>query len=788
MRHLIFSLTFTLLFPLWGLAQSQTQNVRGSIIDQDNRQAIEGVAVRIEGLSLGAYSDSTGAFIIKNVPLGRHIVVASIISHQPYTSEPFIVRSAKESILAIEMVEGEYTLEGITIEVENYSADDPGLKRIDIENSEYKAGAIADPGRILAAEPGVVGPQDNNSDIVIRGNTPAGVLWRLEGIDIPNPNHFARKGSSGGGITVFSAQLLSESSFSTGAFAADYGNAISGVMDMRFRKGNSFERDYRFKFGLLGIDLAAEGPLGNSGASYLVNYRYSTLGILNDLGFRLVGPRVDNTFQDLSFNLFFPTENGSLTFFGIGGLSGEIWDVDKDSLFNADTDVRTTTDFLTNMGALGMTYTRNLNDNSYLRFALAAVGSQVVDDDDTLDVSSLDPNQMTFTDEELEGLPSTPLDRETYNDSRVSAHLFYNNKLNDKLNLRVGAMFSQIQFSFKEDILDFDTGNLSPRVAGEGSSQLVQAYGRLRYQANNRLTLNAGLHSMYFALNGSTSLEPRFSANYILSPNDQLALSYGLHSQVLPLGNYFTTVNGDFVNQDLDLVKAHHLVLSYGHSFSKSLRFRAEAYYQSLFNLPIEADPNSSYMLLNEREGYARQALVSEGRGQNYGVDISVQQTFARGTFMLLTGSLFQSQYMTNTPDVWYNTRFNGNYSGSFALGREWNFKEGKSTFQVSTRGIVNGGLRKLPLDEAASEAAGFFVPIHDQAWEERVGTYYRLDLRVAYRINGNKVSHLISLDVQNATNRLNAREPRYVFATNSLDDSRTQSGLTPVISYQLDF
>ncbi|MFK7921511.1 MAG: carboxypeptidase-like regulatory domain-containing protein [Bacteroidia bacterium] len=787
MRILIFSLTLLLGLPIWGLAQSQTQNVRGTIIDLDNRQAIEGVAVKIEGLSLGAYTDSTGAFMIKSVPLGRHVVSASIISHQSYTSEPFIVRSAKESILAIEMVEGEYTIEGITIEVENYSADDPGLKRIDIENSEYKAGAIADPGRILAAEPGVVAPQDNNSDIVIRGNTPAGLLWRLEGIDIPNPNHFARKGSSGGGITVFSAQLLSESSFSTGAFAADYGNAISGVMDMRFRKGNSFERDYRFKIGLLGIDLAAEGPLGNKGASYLINYRYSTLGILNDLGFRLVGPRVDNTFQDLSFNLFFPTENGSLTLFGIGGLSGEIWDVDKEDLFAADTDKRTTTDFLTNMGAMGLTYTRNLNDNSYLRFALAAVGSQVVDDDDTLNVSTLDPN-LAFTDEQLDGLPSTPLDEETYNDSRISSHLFYNNKLNEKLNLRVGGMFSQIQFRFQESVLDFDTGNLSPRVSGEGSSQLVQAYGRLRWQPTNRFTLNAGLHSMYFALNGSTSLEPRLSANYILSPNDQLSLSYGLHSQVLPLGNYFTSVDGNMVNEDLDLVKAHHLVLSYGHSFSKSLRLRAEAYYQSLFNLPVENDPNSSYMLLNEREGYARQALVSEGRGQNYGIDLSLQQTFARGTFLLLTGSVYQSQYMTLTADRWYNTRFNGNYSSSLALGREWNFKEGKSTFQVSTRGILNGGLRKSPLDAAASEAAGFFVPIHSQAWEERVGTYYRADLRVAYRINGKKASHLISLDVQNATNRLNAREPRYVFATNTLNDTRTQSGLTPIISYQIDF
>ncbi|MEL6649742.1 MAG: TonB-dependent receptor [Bacteroidota bacterium] len=787
MRRQLFFLTILCWFPALIQAQNQTQTVRGTIIDKDNRQAIEGVAVRVIDQSLGAYTDSLGKFEIKNVPLGRHAVEASIISHQTYTSEPFIVRSAKETILEIELVEGSYEIDGVTIAVETYSADDPGLKRIDIENSEYKAGAIADPGRILAAEPGVVGPQDNNSDIVIRGNTPAGVLWRLEGIDIPNPNHFARKGSSGGGITVFSAQLLSESSFSTGAFAADYGNAISGVMDMRFRKGNSLERDYRFKLGLLGVDLAAEGPLGNTGASYLVNYRYSTLGILNDLGFRLVGPRVDNNFQDLSFNLFFPTEKGSFTIFGIGGLSSELWDADTTDLFGPSTDLRTTTDFLTNMGAVGMTYTRNINEQSYLRLALAAVGSQVIDNDDTLDVSSLDPN-VPFTPADYDLLPPFDLDEERYSDSRFSGHLFYNNKLSDNLNLRVGLMGSQIQFRFDEQILDFENGGLIPRVSGEGSSQLVQAYGRLRWQANERLTLNGGLHSMYFALNGSTSLEPRFSANYILSPNDQLSLSYGLHSQILPLGNYFTQVGGTLVNQDLDLVKSHHIVLGYGHTFSKTLRFRAEAYYQYLFNLPIEDDPNSSYMLLNAREGYALQNLVSQGTGRNFGIDLSVQQTFARGTFMLLTGSLYQSEYMTLWPDRWFNSRFNGNYSGSFALGREWNFREGKSTFQISGRGIVNGGLRQSPLDAPASAEAGFFVPIHDQAWEERVGLYYRLDLRVAYRINGDRVSHLISLDVQNATNRLNPREPSYVFANNTLITNRTQAGLTPVISYQIDF
>jgi hypothetical protein len=285
-------LSLMLVLPMIGLAQNRTSVIRGTVIDKDTRQPLESATVLIKAIQQGANTDAQGKFRI-TVPVGRHEVEVSRIGYTTVVTEPQIVNSAKELALEIEMVEEVIVIPGATFHARKEDNPDilVGIRPLDMEHAAYKPGSIQDPGRMAMAEPGVIQAQDNNSDVIVRGNSPAGVLWRLEGIDIPNPNHFARKGSSGGGITVFSAQVLGESSFSTGGFAADYGNALAGVFDMKFRKGNREKREYRFKAGLLGIDFATEGPIKEGRSSYLINYRYSTLGILADLGFRLSGKK-----------------------------------------------------------------------------------------------------------------------------------------------------------------------------------------------------------------------------------------------------------------------------------------------------------------------------------------------------------------------------------------------------------------------------------------------------------------------------------------------------------------
>ncbi|MEL6358302.1 MAG: TonB-dependent receptor, partial [Bacteroidota bacterium] len=195
--------------------------------------------------------------------------------------------------------------------------------------------------------------------IIIRGNSPRGLLWRMEGIEIPNPNHFSEEGASGGGISALSVNVLANSDFFTGAFPAEYGNAASGVFDLSLRKGNNEKREYAFQAGVLGLDLAAEGPIGApGGASYLANYRYSTLSILSTLGVNITGDGDQTDFQDATFKIQVPTtKDGYLSLWGLGGKSGNSYQLEGDPEVSS---------FISNRGVLGLNYFHRLNEKSYL--------------------------------------------------------------------------------------------------------------------------------------------------------------------------------------------------------------------------------------------------------------------------------------------------------------------------------------------------------------------------------------------------------------------------------------
>ncbi len=792
--------------PMGLLAQSST--VRGTVIDQDSRQAMEGARVEVYQNDKpvgGAIVDAKGAYRIEGVPVGRILLKASFYGYAAYQRDNLVVTTGRELVHEVNMVQQSDTLEGVTV----VASPNPGGARnpvsvastrsISVDLAKRAAGAVDDPSRLVMGFPGVQAPQDNNSDLVIRGNSPAGLLWRLEDIDIPNPNHFARKGSSGGGITVFSAQLLDESDFSTAAWPAEYGNAYSGVFDVHFRKGNNEKRESRFRASLLGLDFATEGPIGKNGASYLVNYRYSTLGILNDLGFRLVGERIDNNFQDLSFKLHFPLKNNRtfVDVWGIGGVSEELWEVDKDtSLIRRSRDARTGTIFGTRMGASGLSLLHSVDERSYLKAVVAVMGNQVIDDDDTLNVDVLN----------LSPVPSFPydsaffgaFDREDYRNWRLSTHVFYNRKVGSGNSFRAGVMASHINFAFEQSRrTSFSIEDLVPVVGGSGSSQLLQTYARFTWKAGPRLTINPGVHAMYLVLNGTWGVDPRLSFKYQINENQSAFLAYGLHSSILPLGNYFTTENNNLVNQDLDMLRSHHLVAGYDWIIGGDYHVRVEGYFQHLLNVPISPSADSTYWLLNEREGYATRDLVSEGIGRNYGVDLTLEKYFRGQSFFLVTASLYQSLYATNMPDTFFNTRFNGNYSFTAMGGKEWTFKKG-GILQLSTRAFLNGGLRYSPADLAASTDAGFFIPDQQLAFSERVGTYFRVDGKVSYRVNkagkvkpdgevGRGRNWQVYLEVQNVLNRLNRREPLWDPFLRELV-FRDQAGLIPNIGFQIDF
>ncbi len=757
---------------------SQTQTISGLVLDKDSRQPLVGATVQVLSTepAIGAVTDADGKFSLKNVPVGRQQIQCTYFGYEPWLSDPLIVNSARETYLSILLTEAVLKTQEVVVTAKR-RGNEPinelamlSTRSFSAEETQRYAASANDPGRMAQALPGVQPSRDSRSDIVVRGNSGIGLLWRLEGVDIPNPNHFARRGSSGGGITIFSVSMLANSDFSTGAFPAEYGNAYSGVFDIHFRKGNPDKREYTFRAGMLGLDFSTEGPFKKgSDATYLVNYRYSTLGILNKMGLHLVGERIDNTFQDLSFNLYLPTKNKKhlFTLWGIGGLSQETENaVENVADWDSYSDYYTR-DFDTNTGAIGATHTALINDDAYLKSSIVATGQDINWRNDTLD-----SERRPFA-----------VNSERYKEGRYVLSSFLSKKFSPRLSLKTGFFLNHIPYNFFRETLGDSTS-----INAKGSTQLIQPYANFRFRFGERWTLTTGLHAMFFTLNNDVSMEPRLALKYQIAENQSISLANGNHSRALPLGNYFTRINGREVNREAGFVKAEHLILGYDLLAGKSLRFHAEAYYQKFRDVPVAKNPASSWSILNTIDGFAKYELVNEGEGQNIGLDLSVEKSFAGGTFFIVSTSVSRSRYK-DVNGREHPTAFDSGISATFTGGKEWAFQNA-SVLQLGLRVIYNGGQRLTPLLPSQPVNRYSPDPILDEnrAFEERVEAYFRPDLRIAFRKNNPRAAWWVALDIQNIISRRNV-DPINRSYDPDLNEwvYREQSGLTPVLSFQID-
>lgn len=771
-------------------SQTKTQQIRGIVLDKQTKQPLVGASIAITNSTknLGAITDAKGDFIIKEVPVGRTNIRVQYIGYESITMPDVIVLSTKETFLTIELTEGAIEANEVIISASK-NAFEPlnelsvvSTRSFTAEETERMPAGVNDPGRVALSYPGVQrGQDDTENQIVVRGNSPIGILWRLEGIDIPNPNHFALIGSSGGGVTVFSSQLIAKSDFSTGGFAAEYGNALSGAFDIRFRNGNNQNRENRFRLGVLGIDFSTEGPIKKGNSSYLVNYRYSTLGLLSSVGIYLVGERVTNNFQDLSFNLSFksPSNKSIHTVFGMGGLSEERY-LPVENPTEREIGVANNWEDRVkpaNMGAVGWTWTYLLNEKSYLKTVVAVVGSEIQRMSDTL---NLQDERFRF-------------DTQRYLDKRLVGTVMYQTKIAAKATFKTGIIGNFIAFDFFKDTKnrnstsDITQNQQTVSVKGSGTTQQFQQYAQLHVELTDKIHLNAGYHYLHLFVNNTHSLEPRLSVQLLPRINHRISLSYGLHSRALPLMTYFFTDSlGNYINKNLDLLKAQHLVAAY-HWFTKNkMRFSLETYYQRLKNVPVEPLTNSTYWMLNNSSEFPTFQVVSEGKGKNYGIDAAIEKLFSNSYFFLVTGSWLNSSFQTFGGKE-FDTRFNTRYSSSFTLGKEFPFKNG-GILQLGGRFLLNGGFRYTPFDPVLSKQAGKFIEDKTQTFANQVPAYQRLDTRIAYRFNAKRVAGNISLDIQNILNKINASNVSYNAVKNELQIEYRSSGFVPVLSFQFDF
>ncbi|MFK7795846.1 MAG: carboxypeptidase-like regulatory domain-containing protein [Aureispira sp.] len=779
----LFTIIFGLFITVLTQAQS-TQTIRGKVVDQVSQMPLIGVVILVEELELNTTTDIDGNFVLENVPIGRQTITTQYLGYEPYLSEGLLISTGKMSYLEIGLLEQVQTTETVVVSassgangVGNRALNDLSVisaRSFSVEETKRYAASIDDPGRMAAALPGIQTDSDNENDVVIRGNSAFGVLWRLEGLEIPNPSHFARPASTGGGITAFSAAVLGNTDLSTGGFAAEYGNALSGVFDMRNRRGNMVEREHSIKIGLVGLGASTEGPIKKGRSSYLVNYRYSTLGLLNAMGLYVTGENVTNSFQDLSFNLTFNSKDNKneVKVFGVGGLSNEQFLIKEDT-----TTWSTVYDYVgeksgSNLGIFGVSFRRLLNEKSYLKIVAGTVYSNIFLEQQIPNLITNDINDLDVT-----------IDY-NYHTLRSQLHTTYSNKISNRFRLKTGLSLTANTYN-----LDYFEGSqFLDKV--NGTAFIAQAYAQGSYRPTSNLTINAGVHALFFALNNTYSIEPRFGLQYKPTKTTTISAAYTWHGKILPIGTYLLQLsdgNGGMYqpNRNLQIAKMQHAILGFQQAIGQGFNINLEGFYQYGYDQPTGTTLNSGFWLLNERENFGTRAMISEGQAQNYGVDATVEKAFSRSFFILLTGSLFWSQFKSLGDTEWISSRTDKRWGTSLMGGYELTFKKG-GALQIGAKSFISGGLRYTPADEAASRAASMYVPDQERIFGAAASPYFRIDARIAYRKNHKKLSYTIAIDVQNVTNNQNVRFFIYD-RRNATVVPRYQAGLLPILSFQLD-
>lgn len=762
-------------------AQDRGQTLKGVVLDKILREPLVGATVMTEGGTavFQAVTDANGRFHFEGIPVGRQTIQVQYIGYKAWKSADIIMNSGKETDLVIEMEESAVQANEVVVtgQSERFKPLNPfatgSARSFSIEETQRYVVAASDPARMASAFAGVSVPGDDNNTIVIRGNAPNGLLWRLEGIDLLNPNHFSNAGSTGGAISMLSAQVLASSDFFTGAFPAEYGNALSGVFDLKLRKGNAERREYTFQAGILGLEAAIEGPLrvGKQG-TFLFNYRFSSLYLLSKAGIGIGD--IKTKFQDISFHLWLPAGRmGEFSLFGIGGVSAEkLPGVADSTLWIRQPDKRFNSVFQADMGALGLIHQKRWA-NTLWKQVLAWSGSNNVDKFERFE-----------NDYQLQSLS-----RQVHRLSRLTFSTTLSNKLNARHLIRSGAYATLHSFNLNQASWNPIYNYPEEQINSEGSMYTLNVFAQWQYRPDDRLTFNAGLHAFFFFLNKKQSFEPRASVQYAYAANQSLSLSYGRHSQMQPIGIYFTRdTAGNNYNTQLDLTKAHHLVLSHRIGWGQTWQFKTEVYHQNILHVPVSSDSNASFSLLNEEDGFTSQPLVNLGMGKNYGIEFSLEKRLSKGAYLLMSTSLYQSKYKASD-GIWRNTRYNGNYLSNLVCGKEWDWtrKSRRRSFAVNLKITHFGGLREAPIDLVKSEETGFTIRDEQRAYEAQLPAYFRMDLGIRVKRHFKQLTSTFFIDIQNITNRMNARNSYYDPFFRSIE-YQYQEGLIPILGYKVEF
>lgn len=666
-----------LLIAYFGFGQTNTQSIKGKVVDYITGEPLIGATVTIEGSEplIGSITDPEGKYVLNNVSVGRHVLLISFIGYKQVRIPEILLTSAKPFLLDISLEEDITNLGEVVVSARRgkdalNTMATVSARSFTIEESSRFAGGLSDPSRVAYNFAGVTfsSPQDNG--VVIRGNSPTNVLWRVNGLDIAGAAHFGGGNMAGAGlISIYSSNILRGSDFFSGAFPAEYANATAGVFDINFRKGNSEEHQHLVQLGVLGLDIASEGPISkNSESSYLVNYRHGFIGYYGALA-NGTAPY----FQDLSFNLNFPTKrNGEFSLWGIGGFSRidspirrYQKELDDDNNVSKIKYREYESDFLDSqidfgMGAVGLNHKISIGKSSFLHSTIGYT-------------TNLYDNETQFFEQDADTLNTGnyyPHLSQRNVESKVEFATSLYSRLNNKISNETGIRANLLSVESHSFDVEAPMSPLLENFTLEGNTNSVQVFTQFKFMLAPNLDFNAGISSTKFGMVDELSFEPRLGLKWQYSSFAHLGLAYGRHSKFEELKTYFYRNPQSGLKNNLKLSKADHYVASLGFNLTKNLSFTIEGYYQSLFDVPTVE--GTSFSFANYTQLWQVDGPISNnGTGTNIGLDLTLEHVMSKGFYFLLTGSVFDSKY-TDAQQVERNTLFNRNWISTLAIGKEF--------------------------------------------------------------------------------------------------------------------
>lgn len=765
-------------------AQEFTQIIRGQVVDAESQSpvAFASFAVVTTNLPMSTVTDENGYFRIEKVPIGRHNFQVSCVGYETQLISEIMVSSGKEIVLSIKVKEQITKLEEVSVKA--YTKKDKPInsmatlsaRTFSVEEARRYAGGFDDPGRVASSFAGVSTENLRDNSIVIRGNSPKGLLWRLEGVEIPNPNHFANMETfGGGGVSALSALVVGNSDFFTGAFPAEYGNAVSGVFDIKLRSGNNEKHEHAFQIGAMGVDISSEGPLSkNTKASYLFNYRYSTMGLVKEV----FPPEIKDfipSYQDLCFKFNMPTQkSGIFSIWGLASDDSQGAKAEQDSALWETTDDRTDDDIVQQIGAMGLNHRFIFTRKTYINSTLALTG----------DFRKYNSNIL-----------GNDLNRYEYEHVRNQNHKYtFTSVLNYKYSPKVA-----FQTGFVIDNLHYNTQIKYAPVIGQemlsvtdekDNSYLFQYFVQSKTNITEKFICNAGIHTNFFALNKEWIIEPRLGLSYNISNAQSVSIAYGKHSRLEPLTLYFAKVNDNNStsqpNKDIKLGKSHHFVFAYDFSINQNLRLKIEPYIQYLEDVPVIADSSFSVLNMNA-DFYFNNKLINTGEGRNYGIDFTLERFLKKGYYYLFTASLFNSTYKGDD-GIERNTRFNSRYVINLLYGKEWALGSIKNKILgANARISFYGGKRLTPVEEAKSIIAQNVVYDYSRSFELKDPNKFHVNATINYRINKARYSSIWSIQVINLFMAKENYGIYYNYKTNRVERWEF-AVIIPNLSYKIEF